>query len=187
MRNIFVFCFYILAIIQASNAQSLKVICGDLYLLQQGERILIKSDKDSDCFRGYDIIDSNHVFVSYEPHGIGDAATILAVIDIDMEKEIQLTESLGGTGASIFEYNSRNDLILFDSYDGVYILKVHDSTGNVEPYKRGKKPKKILTIDPHQGAFTCFWVDAKSYGVRMHDKVSIHEVEWFNKPGKVTR
>ncbi len=179
MRYLFVICFIIIALIQTSNGQSLKVVFGDLTLFRGGDATIIKSGDDCEYFQGYDLIDNNHVFIAYQPLGTDEATTILCVVEIGIGKEIPLTDTLRIRGFCTFQYNSQNDLILFDWFDGAYVLKVHDSYGNVEPYKKGRKPRKILSIDPDKEPFSCFWIDAKRYGVKMTtDKnYSIHELE----------
>ncbi len=156
MKSIFV--LLILIFTHCVNGQSLKIVYGDRLFYQTGNNIYeIKKLKDCSSFRGYDIIDSLHIFLAYDPETSAEASTKISVYNIETQKE-KVIDELGGTGESFFVYNKKNDMVLLNLSDGLYIFKLHNSKKEIVDKL---DLKKILNCTE---CFLPFWIDSKILG-----------------------
>ena len=154
-RIIFILCF--LLVIQKLQGQSLKVIYGNsLYLQYNKELILIKQMKKCSHFRGYDVIDSNNIFIAYQPENYAEAITYISIYNIQTKKET-IIEEIGGTCESLFSYNSLNKMVLFNSFHGINIFKLYKENGEIV-----NKINSNLILEGNY--YLSFWVDEYTIG-----------------------
>jgi hypothetical protein len=156
--------------LNSSYAQSLKIIYGDrLYYHNKDKFYEIKKREHAESFQGYDIVDSTHIFIAYDPEKSAEASTYLAVYDIKTKTEKFIYE-LGGTGESFFIYNKDNDLVLFNWYNGINIFKLHkENNAIIDKFE----PKLIIECEE---CYLPFWVDSKTIGYQQFENG-----EWVTK------
>ena len=136
-------------------AQTLKYDPPRLYLIDTSGVQLVKMLPPYSDLRGYDIVDSSNVMLAYQNPHYGDAVTDVAVFNIRTGKEIRVTEGLGGTGGHYFSYNKLNGFIVFTDNEGISVIQVKDSMGNVI---HDSEPRKLTDFDFH-GNWDAFWLD----------------------------
>ncbi|APF20836.1 hypothetical protein Calab_1055 [Caldithrix abyssi DSM 13497] len=161
----------LIGIFSMANAQELKILFGNfLYYHNKDKIVEVKRLSDTNYFYGYDIMDSTKIFMAYQNESTGEADAIISIYDLKKNQEIKLGE-LGAVGETSFVYNKRNGYVVFNWYDGVYVLildiknntfnkiKIYDTQTCFAPfwydedkiifqiYKDGKFVNKIIKID----------------------------------------
>ena len=117
------------------------------------DKLVLVKEFEKECeFRGYNVIDSTHIFLAYQPEGFSEASAIIAIYDVTKKKENILFE-LGGAGESIFDYNKNNGLVVFNWLEGIYVCPLNNfKESNVKLLLKG-----INLFNP-------YWIDSSNIG-----------------------
>jgi hypothetical protein len=153
----------ILILLSTSNGQVLRVWQNRVYY-QNGERFQeVKSFKKEICLYGYGIVDSDDVFLAYQPDGISEAVTVIELIALSTNK-VQTVGELGGTGESFFDYNAQNGYLVFNSADGIAILNLKNPSRT--------KDQSLLPKIIHQcnECYEVRWLDDTTIAFTVYDK-----------------
>jgi hypothetical protein len=155
--------------------QQLKVVYGDrLYYQRGGNLFEIKRVKDGSSFRGYDIVDSLHIFVAYDPETSAEASTIISVYDVGKQRE-EIMGELGGTGESYFVYNKEADLVAFNWSEGIYVFKLPNLKKELT---NNTGLKLVVRCDD---CYLPFWIDMKRIGYKCFENgkpvTKYHEIK----------
>ena len=120
LRLSFLLSLTLLSIIQG---QEVKIVNGTALYFKFKEDFLKIKEFDSEISRlqGYDVVDTNYIFLAYMQKEDSEASSILAIYDIENETEHTILD-LGATGESFFTYNHQRNTILFNWYDGLYVI-----------------------------------------------------------------
>lgn len=149
---------FFVVLITNINAQCLKFIQGRLYYISTQSIEKIIDIKDCSKLQGYDIIDSTNIFIAYSSENSAEISTRIFIYNRN-NKTKNFIEEIGGTGESIFCYNERNDMVLFNWFDGIYVFKLHDS----ETKQIRESLMKVKICECNE-CFLPFWVDNKTFG-----------------------
>jgi hypothetical protein len=146
--------------------QSLQLLDSSLFYRKADSRpgdkkILVKSLKYDTDFYGYDLIDSTHVFLAYQRQGTAEGRAVLAIYDIDKEKE-KIVDEVGAARTTSFLYNWENGQVLFNGIDGIYTLRIKGFLSGLFA-----KPRLVISGPDF---YKIFWVDAKKFGYNEFDE-----------------
>jgi hypothetical protein len=95
---------------------------ASLYLRAGRSRILVKHLGPTQELQGNSITRDGNVFLAYS--GCGDGAgTVLSIFDVSLKKERKIIE-IGAPCESEFLYDERTDLVLFNWFDGIYVISM---------------------------------------------------------------
>ncbi len=161
-----------LFVMTSMSAQSLTIIYGNrLYYHKADKFVEIKRLEDCSSFQGYDIVDSSHIFIAYNPEISAEASVYIVIFDLDTGKE-SLIEELGGTGESFFQYNPENDLVAFNWGNGINVFKLHASNN-----KFIEKIEPILLVECD--CYLPYWIDRNTIGYQVweNDKWRVKTVK----------
>ena len=166
MKKLFV--VLLMASFSFSYSQSLKIIYGNMLYYQNGKTLIkVLQREHSDSFEGYDIIDNTHIFLAYQPEEYAEAMAIISVYNIKTHRE-QKIQIIGDTGESFFVYNNKNDLVVFNWFDGIFVFKLHDKNNNII-----KKLPYVIQIKKGDGQdYNPFWANTNTIVYQVWDKRS---------------
>ncbi len=146
--------------------QSLQLLDSSLFYRKADYRpgdkkILVKKLTYDTDFYGYDLIDGTHVFLAYQRQDTPEGRAVLAIYDVEKEKEKVLDE-VNASRTTSFLYNQENGMVLFNGPDGIYILRVKGFLAGLLA-----RPRLVLSGTDF---YKIFWVDAKKFGYNEFDE-----------------
>ncbi len=168
MKSIFVFLGTLLMIVSPAvvSAQSLQLLDSSLFYRKADYRpgdkkILIKELKNDTDFYGYDLIDSTHVFLTYQRQDTVEGRAVLAIYDVEAGKE-KIIEEVAAKRTTGFLYNRENGMVLFNGVDGIYTIRIKGFLSGLFA-----NLKRVLTGPDF---YKVFWVDARTFGYNEFDE-----------------
>jgi hypothetical protein len=146
--------------------QSLQLLDSSLFYqttdYRPGDKkILVKKLTYDTDFYGYDLIDNTHVFLAYQRQDAPEGRAVLAIYDVEKEKE-KIIDEVKATRTSSFLYNRENGTVLFNGLDGIYMLRVKGFLAGLLA-----KPRLVLSGTDF---YKIFWVNAKKFGYNEFDE-----------------
>lgn len=146
--------------------QSLQLLDSSLFYRKADYRsgdkkILVKKLMYDTDFYGYDLIDSTHVFLAYQRQDSPVGRAVLAIYDVEKEKE-KVVDEVNAARTTNFLYNQENGMVLFNGIDGIYTLKIKGFLSGLFA-----KPRLLISGPDF---YKIFWVDAKKFGYNEFDE-----------------
>ncbi len=170
MKSIPVFLGTLLLIVFPSFVlgQSLQLLDSSLFYRKADYRpgdkkILVKKLTYDTDFYGYDLIDNTHVFLAYQQQDNPEGRAVLAIYDVENEKE-KVIDEVNAARTTSFLYNQENGMVLFNGVDGIYTLRVKGFLAGLFA-----KPRLVLSGTDY---YKIFWVNAKKFGYNEFDETT---------------
>lgn len=148
------------------SGQSLQLLDSSLFYRKADYRpgdkkILVKSLKYDTDFYGYDLVDNTHVFLAYQREDAPEGRAVLAIYDIEKEKE-KVIDEVNAARTTNFLYNQENGMVLFNGINGISTLKIKGFLSGIFA-----KPRLVII---GQDFYKIFWIDAKKFGYNEFDE-----------------
>lgn len=153
--------FVLLLVLPAALfGQSVDLIDSALVFREGKKTILVKKMPTDTDFYGYDLVDNTHVFLAYRRQNSTAERAILALYDIESEKE-KIIDEVPAARTTRFIYNRENGLVLFNGIDGIYTLRIKGFLSGLST------PKRIMSGADY---YKVFWIDANTFGYNEFDE-----------------
>ncbi|MSM40773.1 MAG: hypothetical protein GJT30_14245 [Geobacter sp.] len=129
------------------------LIQGKMLYLYSGRTY--KEIKRAPIFYGCGWIDSKTVFYVYQPNGYAEAIAKVAIVDVT-SFSTNIIATIGGAGESNFDGNLMNHAIVFNKFDGVYVLKA------------ASDKYVINKLNSDANVVGVFWIDSETIGYQRY-------------------
>jgi hypothetical protein len=168
----YIFIFFIFVLCESSYSQSLFVAWSKLFVKYRQDIFILKDLNECHDIQGYAVLDSENIFIAYDPEKSAEASTIISVYNIKDKKELLIRE-IGGTGESYYSYNSENGCVAFKWYDGIYVFKLFDKQKGII------KDIKLKLIKKFTGSGIVAWISTKKLLLFNYEEESVKK-EYIN-------
>jgi len=151
-------------------AQSLKILyCNRLYYQDDSVFKEIKRLGEKACFSGYEIINSEYVFLAYDKEGEAEASTIISVYNLKTNSE-DYVGIIPVSGDAYFDYNQENNLVLFNNSKGLNVFNLSQALN----FTQADFIQTQLILSGYY--YQPFWIDSSNIGYKEWE-----ENQWVNK------
>ena len=163
-----VFIFIVMSIAFISSASATDGAQSRLLLFQgqillayyQDQYIEVKRlAAGSGVFYGFGWLDSDRVFVAYDPGEQGEAVAKMEVVDLGRSSRLTLKQ-IGGVGESYFDVNRSRGQVIYSTENAISLISLNSNTN--EYY--------IFDIIKGVSCWAAFWVDDRTVGCKIYDK-----------------
>jgi hypothetical protein len=144
------------------NQRKLVLFQGFILLAYFDDKYIeIKRFKPGEAvFYGYGWLNSDEVFISYQPQDEAEATAKMEVININTLKVVKL-ETIGGVGESHFAVNANRGEVIYNNENGISLIRINTKTNLY----------RIYDVNPDY-CWAVFWVDDNTAGCQFYDKPS---------------